>query len=250
MHSQKYRDPECFRRQKVLTLGNASSGLDISIEIASVADRVFLSQGRRKLPSTMAIPDKLRLVGRTCCVQEDGSVLLDDGSTLQVDAIVLCMGYKYNFPFLSRECGISIEDHRVLNLYRHLFNIRYPSMVFIGLNFEVVPVLNFEMQMKLVSAVFSGSVQLPAKEDMIEFEEKYYKTMICNGRLPKDFHRLGRQQWQYNRDLAEFGKFQAQEQIIEDIYEGLRPIRLKEPMKFRDYKIDIVDRAKSIFNLT
>ena len=211
---------------------------------------MFLSQGRKKLSSTVAIPDNLGLIGRTCCVQEDGSVLLDDGSTLQVDAIVLCMGYHYNCPFLSRECGVSIEDHRMLNLYRHLFNIRCPSMVFIGLNFEVVPVLNFEMQMKLVSAVFSGSVQLPAKEDMIEFEEKYYKTVINNGQLPKDFHRLGHQQWQYNRDLAELGKFKAQEQIIEDIFMGLRPIRLNEPMTFRDYKIDIVDRAKSIFNLT
>lgn len=50
------------------------------------------------------------------------------------------VGYNYSFPFLSMDCGVYIEDNIVNPLYKCIFNIEYPSMVFIGvinLNFEI-----------------------------------------------------------------------------------------------------------------
>jgi hypothetical protein len=41
-------------------------------------------------------------------------------------------GYKYSFPFLTASCGISVKERRVGPLYKHLLNIRHPTMAFIG----------------------------------------------------------------------------------------------------------------------
>jgi hypothetical protein len=41
-------------------------------------------------------------------------------------------GYEYSFPFLTASCGISVKERRVGPLYKHLLNIRHPTMAFIG----------------------------------------------------------------------------------------------------------------------
>lgn len=43
------------------------------------------------------------------------------------------LGYRYSIPFLSVDSGIHIEDNFVQPLYKHIFNIEHPTMVFIGL---------------------------------------------------------------------------------------------------------------------
>ncbi len=54
----------------------------------------------------------------------------------EVDAILLCTGYLYSLPFLHASCGITIDDvkGRVQPVYKHVVNIQFPTMLFIGLN--------------------------------------------------------------------------------------------------------------------
>jgi hypothetical protein len=37
---------------------------------------------------------------------------LNDGSSVDADAVVFCTGYSFNFPFLDAECRVSVESHQ------------------------------------------------------------------------------------------------------------------------------------------
>ena len=70
------------------------------------------------------------------------SLLFADGSRADdIDIVLWCTGYCYDFPFLDR--NILEEDdmshRRVRRLYKHLFLLDHPSMAFVGLPFSVVP---------------------------------------------------------------------------------------------------------------
>ena len=100
-HSQVYRNPAPFHSQLILVVGSSQSGIDIAIEIASVAKTVYLSQTRKAYTVKGPVGKNIVPVTRTLRIEEDGLVLLQDGRKLSVDGIVLCTGYEYEFPFLS-----------------------------------------------------------------------------------------------------------------------------------------------------
>ena len=64
-----------------------------------------------------------------------GMVHFTDGTTLKADAILLCTGYKYWFPFLSTECGVTVdtEGRRVNSLYNDVFHTTFTSLCFVGI---------------------------------------------------------------------------------------------------------------------
>ena len=57
---------------------------------------------------------------------------------VEAEAVILATGYHYNFPFLTPECGVSVENRVVQPLYKHLISIANPSLSFIGLPVQVL----------------------------------------------------------------------------------------------------------------
>ena len=79
--------------------------------------------------------------------------MLDDDSVVHVDAFIPCTGYALNFPFLSPECGVVIENNAVTGLYKHIFHIGYPSLSFVGLTWKNTPIPAFHQQCQYISKV-------------------------------------------------------------------------------------------------
>ncbi|RHZ52428.1 hypothetical protein Glove_461g50 [Diversispora epigaea] len=50
IHSRFYNDPEDFKNKRVLIVGNGSSGLDIAVQLSSVASQIYLSLRSGRLP--------------------------------------------------------------------------------------------------------------------------------------------------------------------------------------------------------
>lgn len=59
---------------------------------------------------------------------------------------LILLGYRYTFPFLSADCGISVDENYVQPLYKHCMNINNPTMAFIGLPFYVCASQMFDLQ--------------------------------------------------------------------------------------------------------
>ncbi|OCQ93899.1 hypothetical protein BCD67_20470 [Oscillatoriales cyanobacterium USR001] len=90
-------------------------------------------------------------------------VEFEDGSTKEVDAVVMCTGYKSVLPFLENR---EINNYR--ELYKHVFMPDDPTMAFVGFarpNIGALPPLA-EMQARWIAKVFAGEVKLPSSEEM------------------------------------------------------------------------------------
>lgn len=129
-------------------IGAGPSGMDLANEISKVAKRVSLSHHQNPKPKTVFAsnvdmrPDVKRLT--------ENSAVFVDGSEQTYSVIVYCTGYKYTFPFLSVDCGISVDENYVKPLYKHCININHPTMALIGVPFYVCASQMFDLQVNIL----------------------------------------------------------------------------------------------------
>lgn len=233
MHSHEYRYPEGFEGKKVVLLGAAASGVDISIDLRNSAQAVYLSHHGKQFKCKL--PDILEQHQDIKEVFADGKVLFQDGQTRQADCIIFCTGYNFSFPFLTDDCNITVRDNRITHLYKHLFNIKHPSMSFIGLGIRICPFPQFSLQAQLVLGVLSGKVTLPSKEEMLSEEEKDFEEKMSKWNNKTHYaHFLGAQQWDYNGELAEFAKCDPMHPIVKNLYEHTWTYRFNDLMGYKD----------------
>ncbi|XP_014236219.1 flavin-containing monooxygenase FMO GS-OX-like 4 [Trichogramma pretiosum] len=226
IHSHNYRIPEAFLDKKVIVLGASSSGIDIAFELIGKASHVYLSHNNSRL--SIADSDGFTQVQGIDRFEND-KFILKDKTAIAADVLMLCTGYKFSYPFLDDNCGISVDDNYVSPLYKHLINITRPTMCFIGIPTVVVPFPMFHMQVQYFLSVLKGK-RLPSKDDQIADSN----SSIANGTVAKRHaHKLSHNQWAYNDDLAQDGQFPA----LPDYYRsGYEAWWTKKRANLRDYK--------------
>ncbi|VVC38039.1 Hypothetical protein CINCED_3A002615 [Cinara cedri] len=242
MHSHSYRDADPFKDKSVLVIGCGASGLDISFGTSKVAKKVFLSHHNPKLLK-LKIPSNYFHKTDIKEIVEDG-VIFKDGSYEQVDTIIYCTGYTYKYPFLSSECGITVENNVIKNLFKHMINIEYPTMGFIGVPRNTTGFYLFDLQSRIFKKILEGRVKMPSKEEMLEDSHKEIEARLASGQRLKDLHALGRTKWamEYYTSVTKFANVEHPPPVLLQIYfDGLE--RLSEDfLNFRGDKYQIIDR--------
>mmetsp|Transcript_13688 Transcript_13688/g.34420 ORF Transcript_13688/g.34420 Transcript_13688/m.34420 type:complete len:527 (-) Transcript_13688:2331-3911(-) len=218
LHSITYDDPSRFRGKRVLCVGGRASGSDLAREISQHAKHVYLSDTTCP-PLTEGNPitkDNVSWVPRTTEILDNSSVSF--GSTCtetpEVDIIIFCSGYDYQFPFIKEDSNLELSvisgERRVKPLYEQLWHARYPSLTFIGLQHSVVPFPFFELQAEavasqLISKASPKSWSLPSLDVRMDIAEKDANSggPKAPGRV-QDTHFLGSYQWDECLKYARF----------------------------------------------
>ncbi|XP_062170018.1 flavin-containing monooxygenase FMO GS-OX-like 9 [Alnus glutinosa] len=198
MHSHIYRDPQPFRDEVVVVIGNSFSGQDISMELVEVAKEVHLSSKSLNitegLSKVISKHENLHLRPQIKSLHEDGRVLFVDGSWVIADSILFCTGYSYKFPFLDTKGKVGVDDERVGPLYEHTFPPSLaPSLSFVGIPKKIIGFPFFESQAKWIAQLLSGKRALPSWDDMMQSIKEFYLSRDVAG-IPK----------QNTHDIAEF----------------------------------------------
>lgn len=60
------------------------------------------------------------------------------------------LGYEFTLPFLSDECGLSIDSNYVIPLYKHCINALHPTMAIIGYVFTSAITQMIDIQVILI----------------------------------------------------------------------------------------------------
>ena len=201
MHSHYYRRPDPFQGKRVVILGASYSGQDICLEVAKCADVVYLSH---KNILSSELPLNVEQHRSISSVSGDGTVQFDDGQQRKADAILLCTGYRFSFPFLDHECGIQVTNNRVTHLYKHIFDIKYPTLSFIGIPLRVCGIFTMiNLQAQFITAVLSKQRHLPSEDEMRADEENEFQERLCSGLHEKYAHDLAQGQFDYNNTIAQ-----------------------------------------------
>ena len=241
IHSHDYRVPEPFQGQHVLIVGAGYTGVNICLEVATKAKQVLLSH--HKQPFRQPFPRNIHQIEGVAGVLETGSIQLDNGEILkeEINSIILCTGFDYEFPFLTPECGIQVTSNRVHPLYKHIVNIVHPSMAFIGLNFIVVPPVCCFVQAQYYLSVLLGIAKLPSQEEMKEEEEEVFRIQVEKGIKERHTHLLGDDQWSYYNELAELGQFEPLKPVIQSLYDEVVKLRSHDAAIYKDINYEIID---------
>jgi cation diffusion facilitator CzcD-associated flavoprotein CzcO len=105
----------------------------------------------------VAKPNVERLDGR--------SVVFEDGSVEEVDAIVYATGYKITFPFFDQDF-LSAPENR-FPLYKRVFKPGIDDLAFVGFAQTIPTLFPFvELQSKLVARYAGGDYAVPAVSEM------------------------------------------------------------------------------------
>ena len=169
IHSKSYQAPEDFKDKKVVIVGNGPSGQDIAFQINNVSKGQSLLSVR-----TPTDPAKLAHTGceevgeiEEFLVDERGVRFKGGRVETDVDAVLFCTGFLYSFPFLNDlQRKLITNGKGVHGLYKHIFCIAHPTLVFATLNIKAVPFPLSESQAAVVSAVWSNNLPLPSREEM------------------------------------------------------------------------------------
>ncbi|XP_044263466.1 senecionine N-oxygenase-like [Tribolium madens] len=211
-HSHEYRSPEPYNNKRVLIVGSGPSGLDISRQIANVASKVFLShRSKDALPTDDTLHQK-------CLIKEflENRAIFEDGTCEEIDEVLFCTGFNYEFPFLSTCCGVKVTDNYVHPLYKQIISIENPTLAFIGIPFKTCPFPLFDIQVRFFLATLTGHFKLPKKQDMLKelAEEEKRKSGVPKSK----YHQLGGAQGSYFDNLAETAKIKKVPQVIQKLY--------------------------------
>lgn len=175
MHSHDYDDPSIFANKSVVLIGAGASGADIAREISQVGSVVVVDRHLPvSSPEMVEVGGELDNVYRCQSIEKitkDGVVhfnamkKLEDGTLEQfrvyADVILLCTGYNYDFPFIDSGNAtplLTCNNRRVDPLYLQLFHAKYPSLALVGIPYLIVPFPFFEVQARLLAAVFSTHI--------------------------------------------------------------------------------------------
>jgi len=230
-HSHDYRTPDTFVGRRVALLGAKSSGIDISGELATVADAVWLS-GRDVVGSR---PRE----GIELCppiVSAEGSdLLLEGGGRLsRVDDLLLCTGYDYAFPFLANADIVDVEPKWVSPLWLDVVSIRAPKVAFVGLPFQVVPFPLMELQSRLFAQLLSGRVAPPSEEVMWAEHRASIAALDARGVPPRERFKYGARQFAYLENLAQRTGSAPPPASFRTRYEAASAARKADPDGYRD----------------
>ncbi len=198
-HSRDYRRPDPFIGMRVAVVGTGSSGLDLSLELAALAEHVYwcgrTSEDVRTFPrvenvSTVPMPQRLTADGE----------LVVAGEHFPVDSVILCTGFHYDLSFI--EQGVVEGTDAPVSLYRHLVPIGHPTMALIGIPQRIIPFPLFEMQAKWFAASLSGVVAPAGEEQMSAWVEDWHQHCRAEGREPYQYRNIGAEQFDYIDELA------------------------------------------------
>lgn len=185
IHSKAYRKPEDYKDQKVLVIGNSASGLDIAYQVAQEARKPVVLSSRSASIFGSGPPPEWRqdvdeIVEFLPSATHDRAVRCHSGHVEEhIDTVIFCTGFFYSFPFMSDfKPPIITDGLRTRDVYRDLFHIEHPSLVFPVINLKVIPFPLAENQAAVTARVWSGRATLPSKKEMRAWEAE---TMQSNG---------------------------------------------------------------------
>ena len=172
LHAHDFRDACEFQDKRLLIIGTSYSAEDIASQCYKYGCKSLVLSYRTS-PMQYKWPDKFVTV--PLLTRVDGKTAhFKDGSTHDVDAIILCTGYKHCFPFLPDDLRLQTENRLwPLDLYQGVVWQANPQMFYLGMQDQFYTFNMFDAQAWYARDVMLGNIALPSLTDMQADSKKW-----------------------------------------------------------------------------
>lgn len=160
LHAHDFRDAHEFTGRDVLLVGSSYSAEDIGTQCHKYGARSITFSYRTR-PMGFDWPKGFeerplltRVAGKTAHFA--------DGSSLDVDAIILCTGYQHHFPFLPDALRLRTRNRLYPDgLYKGIFWADNPALIYLGMQDQYYTFNMFDAQAWYARDVLLGRIGLP-----------------------------------------------------------------------------------------
>ncbi|VVT57654.1 uncharacterized protein SAPINGB_P005803 [Magnusiomyces paraingens] len=190
-HAKYFNDPKEFAGKNIVIVGNASSGVDISLQVAEYAKNVYRSIVSKSYMPYASNPRILDVPTISEYKPETKEIVLNESQDkdtypreypkvlTDVDVVLYCTGYLYTYPFLKTymepgnpDSVLQSTGERLHRVYENIFYIPDPSLSFVGVPKQIIPFPLAELESAVIARVYSGRLALPSVEEMLEKEKE------------------------------------------------------------------------------
>ncbi len=165
LHAHDFRDAMEFAGKDILILGTSYSAEDIGSQCWKYGCK-SVTVAHRTAPMGYDWPDNWQEVPALVKVEKN-TAHFKDGTTKDVDAIILCTGYKHHFPFMPND--LRLECPNVLatpDLYKGVAYIHNPKVFYLGMQDQWYTFNMFDAQAWWARDVMMGRIAIPDKAAM------------------------------------------------------------------------------------
>ncbi len=165
LHAHDFRDAMEFKDKNILILGTSYSAEDIGSQCWKYGCK-SITVAHRTAPMGYDWPDNWKEVPALVKV-EGNTATFKDGTTADVDAVILCTGYQHHFPFMPEELRLVCPNVLATPmLYKGVAFIDNPKVFYLGMQDQWYTFNMFDAQAWWARDVIMGRIDVPAKADM------------------------------------------------------------------------------------
>lgn len=165
LHAHEFRDALEFKDKDVLLVGSSYSAEDVGSQCWKYGARSITSC-YRTAPMGFDWPDNWEEKPNIERVQNN-TVYFADGTSKDVDAIILCTGYLHYFSFLPESLRLKTNNRLwPLGIYKGVVWEDNPKLFYLGMQDQWYTFNMFDAQAWYVRDVILGRISLPSREEM------------------------------------------------------------------------------------
>jgi len=166
LHAHDFRDAREFKDKDILILGSSYLAEDIGSQCWKYGCK-SVTVAYRTAPMGFAWPSNWKEVPALVRV-EGKTAYFKDGTSREVDAIILCTGYKHFFNFLPDDLRLKTTNRLATNdLYKGVVWINNPRLFYLGMQDQWFTFNMFDAQAWWVRDVILGKIALPDRATML-----------------------------------------------------------------------------------
>jgi len=165
LHGHDFRDALEFKDKRLLVMGSSYSAEDIALQCRKYGSGPVTITYRTN-PMGFKWPDGVEEVPLLTHV--DGNTAhFKDGSTREIDAIIMCTGYLHSFPFMAEDLKL-VTANRLWSdgLYKGVFWMDNPKVMYLGMQDQYYTFTQFDAEAWLARDAIIGRFEVPDRKAM------------------------------------------------------------------------------------
>jgi len=165
LHAHDFRDAMEFKDKDILIIGTSYSAEDIGSQCWKYGCK-SVTVSHRTAPMGYKWPDNWQEVPLLEKVEKN-TATFKDGSTAEVDAIILCTGYLHHFPFMAENLKLKTNNRLYpVNLYNGVVWEHNPKLMYLGMQDQWYTFNMFDAQAWYARDIIMGRIDLPSQAEM------------------------------------------------------------------------------------
>ncbi|MEQ8666709.1 MAG: NAD(P)/FAD-dependent oxidoreductase [Rhodospirillales bacterium] len=160
LHAHDFRDALEFKDKDILIIGTSYSAEDIGSQCWKYGCK-SVTVSHRTAPMGYKWPDNWKEVPLLQKVEKN-TCTFKDGSTADVDAIILCTGYLHHFPFMEEDLKLRTANRLAsADLYKGVVWVDNPKLFYLGMQDQWFTFNMFDAQAWYVRDIIMGRIAVP-----------------------------------------------------------------------------------------